>query len=296
MELLTAPPSIWKTYQRILFAKRSPGFSPEQRLPALAMQLDGVRIDKTRLQRYNRACGHPGTDALLATYPQVLAFPLLMSMLAADEFPLPVLGLVHTKNTIRYLKPIAQDSLLTIVVKIGEQRLQEKGLEFDVLIDVSVAGELVWCATMSMLSRCKTEVAKTAKREHELQPIASNISFWPLGAGLGRRYGFASGDLNPIHLFALSAKLFGFKRAIAHGMWSKARSLAELSSLLPPCPYQVSVKFKTPIFLPNRVRFAHCRGDAELLFDLWNKDGSKPHLEGVIRSLAKSATITAAEE
>ena len=53
-----------------------------------------------------------------------------------------------------------------------------------------------------------------------------------LAKDLGRRYAAISGDYNPIHLGALSAKLFGFKQAIAHGMWSKARCLAALDAVI----------------------------------------------------------------
>ena len=50
---------------------------------------------------------------------------------------------------------------------------------------------------------------------------------------IGRRYGAVSGDRNPIHLYPLTARLFGFRRAIAHGMWTKARCLAALEGRLP---------------------------------------------------------------
>ena len=38
--------------------------------------------------------------------------------------------------------------------------------------------------------------------------------------------------MNPIHLSALTAKALGFKHAIAHGMWVKARTLAALAGAL----------------------------------------------------------------
>ncbi len=72
---------------------------------------------------------------------------------------------------------------------------------------------------------------------------------------IGRRYGAVSGDRNPIHLYPLSAKLFGFKRQIAHGMWSKARCLAELQNQLPEDAFTVDVQFKLPMFVPATVKF-----------------------------------------
>ena len=77
---------------------------------------------------------------------------------------------------------------------------------------------------------------------------------WKLDGGLGRRYAAASGDRNPIHMHDLSAKLFGFPRAIAHGMWTKARALAALEGRLPDA-YEVDVAFKKPILLPATVTF-----------------------------------------
>ena len=71
---------------------------------------------------------------------------------------------------------------------------------------------------------------------------------------IGRRYGAVSGDRNPIHLHGWSAKLFGMPRPIAHGMWVKARCLAELESTLPDA-FTVDVRFKLPLFLPAQVAF-----------------------------------------
>lgn len=63
----------------------------------------------------------------------------------------------------------------------------------------------------------------------------------------------ASGDFNPIHLSAISARLFGFPRAIAHGFWNKARTLAELQQHLPAAGPELSVRFQQPLLLPGAV-------------------------------------------
>ena len=43
-----------------------------------------------------------------------------------------------------------------------------------------------------------------------------------------------------------TAKLFGFKSAIAHGMWSKSRCIAALEDQLPESGYSVDVVFHRP--------------------------------------------------
>lgn len=57
-------------------------------------------------------------------------------------------------------------------------------------------------------------------RDDEDQPVEAPDATqeWSLASDLGRRYARVSGDINPIHLHALSARAFGFRRAIAHGM------------------------------------------------------------------------------
>jgi acyl dehydratase len=73
----------------------------------------------------------------------------------------------------------------------------------------------------------------------------------------------------------LAAKLFGMPRAIAHGMWVKARCLAELEASLPDA-FTVGVQFKLPLLLPAQVAFG-VEGDA---FEVRDAGSGKPHLTG----------------
>jgi acyl dehydratase len=98
---------------------------------------------------------------------------------------------------------------------------------------------------------------------------------------IGRRYGAVSGDRNPIHLSGLSAKLFGFRSAIAHGMWLKARTLAALEGRLPE-RYTVDVRFKTPVFLPATIAISAQRADDGWTLDVRNPRNDKPHLSGTV--------------
>ena len=81
---------------------------------------------------------------------------------------------------------------------------------------------------------------------------------WRLSGDLGRRYAAVSGDHNPIHLYPLTAKALGFKRQIAHGMWSLARCVAAVENRLPDA-VTVDAAFKKPIFLPGSVAFGVSR-------------------------------------
>ena len=58
--------------------------------------------------------------------------------------------------------------------------------------------------------------------------------------------------MNPIHLHALSARTMGFPRAIAHGMWTAARTLATLGPAASG-PSTSAVWFRKPVLLPSTV-------------------------------------------
>ena len=102
---------------------------------------------------------------------------------------------------------------------------------------------------------------------------------WRLEGDLGRRYAAVSGDRNPIHLYALTAKALGFKRQIAHGMWSKARCVAALENRLPDA-VTVEVAFRKPIFLPGKVAFGSVQTDEGFAFVLRDPRSGAPHLQG----------------
>lgn len=292
MSATSQMPSMLKNYASALLAggKRYRVGMP---IPALSMQANGVRINKRHLARYNRVCGFVDENVVAPTYLQILAFPLQIGMLAQKSFPIPLLGVVHVRNTIDMLAPLSKDVSYDMSVSVADHRLVAKGIEIDLLTEASVTGNVVWRAVTTMLHRCKTDVAEGARAPTE-PAIDANLQYWILPAGLGRSYGFASGDVNPIHLSAFSAKAFGFKRAIAHGMWSKARCLAALESVLPIAPYRIEVAFKLPILLPAKARFSSQKAGLRTStqptsdgyeFELRSSDGEKPHMRGSIYPL-----------
>jgi acyl dehydratase len=105
---------------------------------------------------------------------------------------------------------------------------------------------------------------------------------WRIGEDAGRRYAAVSGDRNPIHLHPLTARAFGFRRAIAHGMWTKARCIAALEGRL-PAAYTVDVAFKLPVLLPAKVGLStESTGDGGWRFGLCDARSGRPHLAGTI--------------
>jgi acyl dehydratase len=89
--------------------------------------------------------------------------------------------------------------------------------------------------------------------------------------------------VNPIHLSGLTAKAFGFKRAIAHGMWVKARVLGALSGWLPDA-LSVDVGFRKPLFLPSTVTLSTAEVDRGWEVAVRNATSGAEHVVGTIRA------------
>jgi acyl dehydratase len=229
-----------------------------------------VEVHRAHLAAYDRVCGFRLRDALPATYPHVLAFPLAMELLTGS-FPLSPLGLVHVVNRIELLRPVHADERLDLSVRAADLRRHERGTQFDIRAEAAVEGETVWRGRSTYLRR---EGRGGAGRGDRAKPPPAS-AIWRVPGDIGRRYARVSGDSNPIHLHRLTAKALGQRGAIAHGMWTKARCLAALEGELSEA-YVAEVRFKLPLRIPGRAAFSFDGRE----FEVWA--GDKPHLEGIV--------------
>jgi len=213
----------------------------------------GINVDERNLDAYRKLCLFSQDGRLPATYPHVMAFALQMQLLTAKDFPFPLLGLVHLSNRIRVLRPLGGISRLRFAVFVENLQPHEKGATCDLRTDAEDGLGLIWSESSRMLCRgMKLEGEVPIAPEQEALEM-SELTRWYADSNIGRRYARVCGDYNPIHLSALSARLFGFPQAIAHGMWSKAMALAHLRGHLPRSGYEVAVDFHKPVRLPSEV-------------------------------------------
>ncbi len=254
-------------------------------IPALELRLEGVIARPEEVAAYNRVCGFTLRNHLPPTYPQVLAFPLQMAVMADGAFPFGAVGLVHLENEIVQKRQIGIGEPLSLTVRPTALRPHARGKTFSLLTEARVGEDLVWQSTSTMLRRGsgagERPVAKGESREADGDDFTA-LAQWSLGGDLGRRYAAVSGDRNPIHMHSLSAKAFGFPGAIAHGMWSKARCLAALEPRLPDS-FTAAVAFRRPILLPARVEFSSEPTAGGIDFALRDAKTQTPHLKGTIR-------------
>ncbi len=244
-------------------------------VPELTLVLNAVSVDRDRLASYARVCGFSLRDSLPATFPHILAFPLQLSLMTDSSFPFPAIGLVHIYNRITQRRPISATEQLSLRVWATPIEPHPRGSQFSLRTEARVGDELVWEETSTNLRRGPSGDGR-APEVVSAEDLPANAT-WELPGDLGRRYGSVSGDLNPIHLHSLSAKLFGFRSAIAHGMWTTGRCLAALEPRLPPS-FTVEAAFRRPILLPATVQFA----EGEQRFGVRDAKRGAPHLDGAL--------------
>ena len=248
-------------------------------VPDIVLERKGVATDLKHLEAYNEVCGFPRGDHLPATYQHMAAFGLQMALMTDTAFPFAPMGLVHLRNSITQHRPIGVDETYDLTVRASDLRTHPKGSLVDLITEVSIDGTIVWEELTTLFSRHKGGAAEKVAAPLTGVEAPDGVVHWKLTGDLGRRYGSVSGDRNPIHLYALTAKAFGFPRQIAHGMWSKARCLAALDGRLPDA-VTVEVAFKKPVLLPGTVLLGSARRDQGYAFALSRPKDGKPHLLG----------------
>jgi hypothetical protein len=250
-------------------------------LPDTTVVLRDVAVDREHLARYDAVGGYRLADRLPPTYPHILAFPLAVHLMSSVDFPLPLAGVVHIANRIEVLGPIDAGARLDLSVRAANLRAHERGRQVDIVALARVDGTEVWRGTSTYLHREKASGPRTPPNERIRAHRPAATAVWRIGREVGPRYAAVSGDHNPIHTSRLAARVFGFPRTIAHGMWSKARCLSALEGRLPD-RYTVDVAFKLPVLLPSTVDFAAVPDGDGWVVSLYEHGSDRPHLIGTV--------------
>ncbi|MPW43014.1 MaoC family dehydratase [Acinetobacter guerrae] len=251
-------------------------------LPQVEYVVDSFQVDQKHLQAYNEVCGFKNDGFIPAIYLAVLSQSLQMHMMTTEAFPFAILGLVHIRNQIKQTRKIGVNENLTLSCKFGELKPHDKGVQFDFITTAKVGNEVVMEGVTTYLARQKVEKKSAEKPKENRAPEYQLQQVWDIAENTGRRYAKVSGDFNLIHIHAVTAKAFGFKQAIAHGMWSKAKALANVNL---PDAYEADVWFKLPMYLPSKVEFLTAQQSKETDFLIRNEKSKKPHVSGTVTEL-----------
>lgn len=263
VETLGKAPWTAELYARAVAGAVLPGFvwGGGHTLPAEALRLAGVRFTEQQVAAYRQVCGGSG-PWLPPAMPHLPGFPLALKLMTARDFPMSALGMVHIANRITVLGPLVAGAEYDIEVALANPRQHSKGTQFDAVTTASRDDQQVWSETSTYLSR-GTRLAQAGEPADRVVwsslPPGAEAVVIDVPGDTGRRYASVSGDRNPIHLHPLAAKAFGFRTTIVHGMWTLARSLAQIEPELPDA-YTVTAGFFKPVFLPARCQLHVARG------------------------------------
>ncbi|GAB2462125.1 MaoC/PaaZ C-terminal domain-containing protein [Xylanimonas ulmi] len=281
----------------------APAESGPLTLPRTAYRVAHVETDalRTHLRDYQRLLHEPGSDALPSGYLHVLAFPLATAVMVRGDFPLPLLGMVHLANDASLLRRVVLGDVLEVRAWAQGLRPHRRGVQVDLVAQVWVedpggASALAWQGVSTYLAKGfdpgsagePAPSAVEADGEAEVPrgawapPLPTGR--WALPGGTGRAYAAISGDRNPIHLSALSAKAFGFRQAIAHGMYTAARALAEVGPSRGDT-YRWTVEFAAPVLLPGTVDVSITPADAGHDYVGWSSTRRTRHFAGQVTPL-----------
>ncbi len=254
-------------------------------LPDRTLTVAELPIDRSNVAAYAAVTGLRFGDTVPLTYPFVLTFPTVMSLITEFDFPFPAMGSVHVENHVTQHRPIAVTDTVGIRTRAENLREHRKGMLVDVVTDVSVGNDVAWHQVTTFLHQQRTSLSGEPKPPPQKQPkLPPPNSILHITAGRIRRYASVGGDHNPIHTSSAGARLFGFPTAIAHGMFSAAAVLANIEGQLPDA-VRYSVKFGKPIMLPASAGLYVDRVADGWDLSLRNLSKGYPHLTGGIRAL-----------
>jgi len=279
-------------YARVLLG-RKPYSAPQGTvIEPVELEVRKVKLSDAHIQRYREICSVPSSPVgLPPAYLHVLAMPLHMQLFVVKNFPVKVLGLIHLRNTIRVLGPVDVRAPLRLLVKFSTMRVTDYGQEYDFTTSYEQNGAIVWEEVSTMFARGNSapvakEGAKRPSIERSNHP-ESGVATETLEVAddTGWRYARVSGDFNPIHLTARTAKMFGFKQAVAHGMWSMGRCLASAAPLIPNARIQVDTQFKLPVYIPSQALARTWNVDGGADISMCTMKGDRLHLAMQVRTL-----------
>lgn len=286
---------MFREYTKALFKRVDKRKLMQFKPPTLPQRIytKTLRIDQTHYEKFCKEVAWLESGRIHPLYLQMVSLPLQMQCLLDKQSPFPLLGLIHSGNRVDVLSDYDISEWFEFRVRFSDVTPHVRGWEVHVLLDVLQHGKLVYRATSRYLVKVKAvHVAPyftTTQNQAECNiPFKSKIAGVCVASDTGRRYAKLSHDYNPIHLTSLSAKVFGFKTAIAHGMWTLSRAISAFEAHREEentgAANYIDCQFKKPVSLPSSIDISQ-RSDNEknMTVDVTGSKDNALHLTAFIR-------------
>ncbi|MCA1794591.1 MAG: hypothetical protein LC660_12125 [Desulfobacteraceae bacterium] len=271
---------------------RKPGLPSNARVPKVQLLLSGFVPDPKKISRYRQLCGFshtPEDRTIPPSFLQTLFIGMLGRYVTSHFFPVNPMGLIQTGQSFEAIQPVGIYDTLDLTCTLKDMTRTSKGITTRFHLQIHTKNTLVWQGISTYLTRNPIP-GTTPKKPIKDRFLPPRLTI-QVPADTGRRYAQVSGDYNPHHLFHTTARLLGFKQAIAHGMWSLARTLAGLEQTMAfSRTFTVDAAFKLPIFMPATLTLGYEHIIAKhvqnlIYFELRDAAGRRPHLKGNVHFL-----------
>ena len=252
-------------------------------LPA-RMYSKQMSVNKAHYRAFCENVGWTQASQIHPLYLQMLSLPLQMQCLLDKNSPFPLLGLIHCGNKVKIVGPCNIDESFEYRVKFSDVRAHNRGWEVDISLQAFQFGQCVYHAISSYLVKVKAvhvapKILTVESHSEDTDIPKHRLATLDVKTDTGRRYAKISGDYNPIHLYSLTARIFGFKRPIAHGMWTLARAISLIPLQHEQAFTEVNCRFKRPVLLPSQVNvFQIDIDEQQTTLEVTDIDGRYDHL------------------
>jgi len=251
-----------------------------------------LRLDPSRIDAYRRICEYEAqAQGVPLTYPELHFTPLMAAAVISPRFPLSPLGLIHIGQSVEQHEALRPGDVVDASTELSALRETDRGYEVDFSMTLERQGTKVWSGLATMLSRSPQTRSSGGKRRRP-KPSTGTQNFntdalqLTVPGNTGLTYARVSGDWNPHHLWWFTARPLGYRRPIAHGMWTFARVLAAALRGVPDeAPLQASALFKRPLLMPARITLhaPHLKPAARSVeIAVRDTDSGMPHLLGEV--------------
>lgn len=277
---------MFREYIKALFKRADSRQLSQFRPPTLPPRIytKYINVDSTHYQKFCHETQWHSDDHMHPLYLQVLSLPLQMQCLLDKKSPFPLLGLIHYANKVQVHGNCNITDVFECRVKFSDVRPHSRGWEFDVSLFAFQHGQCVYEAISTYLLKAKAvhvapKPIPAQTNDSCFEESQCEIGTLDVSTDIGRRYAKLSGDYNPIHLYPFTAKAFGFKQPIAHGMWTLARTISVVMQNEDKVLSQVDCYFKRPIYLPSKVQLiTYCETENACNVDVVDEEQAYTHL------------------
>ena len=242
-----------------------------------------VKIDQDNLSKYKTFL-HLKSEIPLS-YFYLMAQRAQAALMLKKEFTIAIPGLIHVSNKLEQINSIDYSIPFDLKTSVTAEFKNEGALVPKFTVEFWQKGIKVMTCLSTYLAKRKGGMKRT-KTKTDFSSIANpNHSVnWEIPNNLGKAYGRASGDKNPLHSSDFFAKLIGFDSSILQGWYGVSRIVKECEEKNNEVYKSIEVDFRSPIFLPSLQKVEWIKeSDTKLAFQITDSNSGKKVMQGALQ-------------